>query len=421
MNIIAYLNKLIKKQNQTFCNTALSIEPSLDKAVEQVCKKLNNSFNADLALIFISTNFASDYPRLLPLIKKKLKSRIWLGCSGGGVLGIDIDGKLQANENLPTLSVTLLKLPGSDLIPFHIQHDASLDLDMPSKTWEKYVKVNNLVETSALVFIDPTMDIANDLINTFDCSFPNSNIIGGIAGVNNFSYGSLFFEDNLCKGAVGVLIQGDWKLETLVTKGVKPIGPLIEVEAVNKNVLLKLRDDEDDLVSPIEYLQRIIGDLSEKERELLKKSIFLGVENRNMKITSNGKLLSDTTLVVRDLLGIDPINGAVAVSEVLKVGQKVQFQSRDINISRKEIEIGLEELINSFEDKPLLTVLLTCLGRGKSFYGNNYGDLEYAEKYIGSLPLCGGFFQGEIGKINGNSHLHGYSACWGFFVRNQRK
>ena len=81
--------------------------------------------------------------------------------------------------------------------------------------------------------------------------------------------------------------------------------------------------------------------MSEKERELLKKSIFLGVENRNMKITSNGKLLSDTTLVVRDLLGIDPINGAVAVSEVLKVGQKVQFQSRDINISRKEIEIGL--------------------------------------------------------------------------------
>ena len=421
MNIFSFLNLLSNKKGiEPFCKTAFSQEPSLDNAVEQVCLDLKNSSNCDIAIVFISTNFSSDFTRLLPLLKRRLKATIWLGCAGGGVIGMNQNGLFCESLNKTSLSITLLNLPDTELVPFHITEDSEFDLDNPSKIWSKYLKIENLQNSSALIFIDPSMPNTNDLISTFDFSFPQSNLIGGIAGYHSSSHGSLFFENQVSKGAVGIIIKGAWKVQTLVTKGVKPIGPVLEVESVQKNVLLKLRNNEKS-ASPVEFLQELINELSESERNLLKQSLFLGVENKNLKITNNGKLLSDGTFVVRDLIGIDPSRGAVAVKDLLKVGQKVQFQSRDIDVSRSEVAMGLEKLINELPDKPLLTILLTCLGRSKAFYGDYPGDLDAAKIFIGPSPLCGAFFQGEIGQINGNTHLHGYSACWGLIVRNNEK
>jgi len=228
----------------------------------------------------------------------------------------------------------------------------------------------------------------------------------------------LFYEDKLCSGAIGFLIYGEWEIETLVTKGVKPLGPIIEVHSVEKNVIYKFKENNN-LVSPVEFLQKLIGELSLNERDLLQQSLFLGVENKNLKITNKGELLNEGTFVVRDLLGIDPTNGALAVTERLTVGQKVQFQSRDIEISQKEIELGIENILKKTGEKPILTFLLSCIGRSKSGSGNNYGDLQSANNLLGSIPLCGAFFQGEIGQINGNSYLHSYSSCWGLLVKRK--
>ena len=188
---------------------------------------------------------------------------------------------------------------------------------------------------------------------------------------------------------------------------------------VQKNVIYKVKENNN-LVSPVEFLRNLIGELSLTERDLLQQSLFLGVENKNLKITNKGKLLNDGTFVVRDLLGIDPTNGALAITDKLTVGQRVQFQSRDIEISQQEIELGIQNLLNKTSEKPILTFLLSCIGRSKSGSGNNYGDLQSVNNLLGSIPLCGAFFQGEIGQINGNSHLHSYSSCWGLLVKRKK-
>ncbi len=319
--------------------TALSNDPSLDKAVEEVCLQLKSLSNADVAIVLISSNFASDYPRLLPLLKRKLKYQILIGSSVGGVIGLSKDNSLQENLNVPSLSITLLKLQNSNIIPFQIPENANIDLDNPSKVWKKYIKDTNNIDNSmnfgsAMMFVDPSMRNVDELISAFDFSFPNSNLIGGIATYHPFSYGSLFYEDKLCAGAIGFFINGEWAIETLVTKGVKPLGPILEVHSVQKNIIYKVKENNN-LVSPVEFLQQLIGDLSIKEKDLLQQSLFLGVENNNMKITNKGKLLYNGTFVIRDLLGIDPTNGALAITDKLTVGQKVQFQSRDIEISQK--------------------------------------------------------------------------------------
>ncbi len=424
MNINSLIEFILNRQGtNSFSVSALSNDPSLDKAVEEVCRKLRNSPNADIAIVLISSNFASDYPRLLPLLQRKLKYKMLIGSGVGGVIGFSKNNIICENFNVPSLSITLLKLQNSNIIPFHIPEDVNIDMDNPCKVWKNCLKDftkedHSINFCSAIMFVDPSMRNVDQLIGSFDFSFPKSDLIGGIATYHPFSYGSLFYEDKLCGGAIGFLIYGEWEIETLVTKGVKPLGPILEVQSVQKNIIYKVKENNN-LVSPVEFLQKLIGELSLKEKNLLQQSLFLGVENKNLKITNKGKLLSDGTFVVRDLLGIDPTNGALAITESLTIGQKVQFQSRDIEISQKEIEIGIENILKKTGEKPILTFLLSCIGRNTSSSGNNYEDLQSLNNHLGSIPLCGGFFQGEIGQINGNSHLHSYSSCWGLLVKRK--
>ena len=424
MNINSLFEFILNQQRpDSCCLTALSNDPSLDKAVEEVCLKLKNLTNADIAIVFISSNFASDYPRLLPLLKRKLKYKMLIGSSVKGVIGLNNNNSFNENVDVPSLSITLLNLQNSQIIPFHIPENTNIDLDNPSKVWKNCIKDINKINNgmnfcSAIMFVDPSMGKINELISSFDFSFPKSNLIGGIATYHPFSYGSLFFEDKLCGGATGFIISGEWEIETFVTKGVKPLGPILEVHTVQKNIIYKLKENNK-LISPVGFLQDLIGDLSLNERDLLQQSLLLGVENKNMKITSKGELLYDGTFVVRDLLGIDPTNGALAITDVLTVGQKVQFHSRDIEISQKEIEIGIQNILQKTQEKPILTLLLSCMGRTKTIFGNNYGDVQCVNNLLGSIPLCGAFFQGEIGQINGNSHLHSHSSCWGLLVKRK--
>ena len=425
MNINSLFEFILNRQGpDSFSLTALSNDPSLDKAVEEVCLKLKNSHNADIAIVLISSNFASDYPRLLPLLKRKLKYKMLIGSGVGGVIGLNKNNLLQENFNTPSLSITLLKLKNSNIVPFHIPEDTNIDMDNPGKVWKNCIKDINKIDNSAnfcsaIIFFDPSTRNVDELISSFDFSFPKSNLIGGIATYHPFAYGSLFYEDQLCRGATGFFINGEWGIETLVTKGVKPLGPILEVHSAQKNIIYKVKENNK-LVSPVEFLQKLIGDLSLQERDLLQQSLFLGVENKNMKITNKGKLLYDGTFVVRDLLGIDPTNGALAIADKLTVGQKVQFQSRDNEISQNEIEIGIQNLLQKTGEQPILTLLLSCVGRSKSGSGNYYSDLNSVKNLLGSIPLCGAFFQGEIGQINGNSHLHSYSSCWGLLVKRKK-
>ena len=167
----------------------------------------------------------------------------------------------------------------------------------------------------------------------------------------------------------------------------------------------------------MEFLQQLIKDLSLNEIDLLQQSLFLGLEDKNIKITSKRKLLYDGTFVVIDLLGFDPTNGPLAIKDTLNVGQKVQVQARDIEISQQEIEMGIKNLLKKTGKQPILIFLFSFIGKSKCGSGNNYRDLQTINNLLGSMPLCGAFFQGEIGQINSNSHLHSYSSCLGLIVK----
>lgn len=398
-------------QAQARCRTALSGQTSLDAAVKDVSSQLGNAV-ADLGLVFVSSHFASDLPRLLPLLQTTLKANHWLGCIGGGVVGTGSDGQCHELEQTPALSVSLLNLPGAVLQPFSVSTDKLPDLDGSNQPWHQWLGVDPSQLRSLLVLIDPTSSGINDLISGLDYAFPGTPCLGGIAAPHAAPHGSLLEGDAVTTGAVGVAIGGDWTLEPAVAQGCKPIGPVFAIEKAERNVLMEL-SHEQQRDTPVACLQRVLADLNEQERESVKDSLFLGVERQALRLDPSGVPKPLSAFLVRNLIGVDPRNGAVAVAERIRVGQNVQFQLREAEAARQEARLLLCDARDRCDDPPLMGLLFACLGRGAGLFGAADGDVSIARSVMADLPIAGGFCNGEVGPLAGSTHLHGYTACWG--------
>ena len=411
----------LQRGERPWCRTALAREPSLQDAVENVSRQLAGRGEADLALVFVSTGYASDLPRLLPLLRRRLAARHWLGCAGGGVVGTDAGGDPHEFEQEPALSVTLLRLPGAQLQPFAIDTAALPDLDGPAEPWLQLLGGETAQQPASphamLVFVDPVSPAINDLISGLDYACPGLPKVGGIAGQHSAPHGSLLLGEEVRSGAVGCLIGGAWRLAPVVAQGCRPIGPVFEVEQAQRNVVIEVSFGSERR-SPVAALQAILTELSPTEREQVRNSLFLGVGRSDFSLATGGERAAEQpapAFLVRNLIGVDPRNGAVAVAERMRVGQKVQFQLRDAGTSREEARqlLGRQALATP---EPLAALLFACLGRGRGLYGEADGDVALCREAFATVPVAGVFCNGEIGPIGNTTHLHGYTASWGFLV-----
>jgi small ligand-binding sensory domain FIST len=412
-----------RRDSSAWCRAALARDASLQGAVEAVSRQLAGAGTADLALVFASASFASDLPRLLPLLRQKLQAHHWLGCLGGGVVGTDGEGVAQELEQEPALSVTLLRLPGARLQPFAIDTSALPDLDGPAEPWRALLGTGDGAadpeagggpgdSPSLLVLIDPTTTALNDLISGLDYAYPQAVKVGGVAAPHSARHGSLLFDQEVRGGAVGCLIDGNWRIAPVLAQGCRPIGPIFEVEQAQRNVVIEVSRGGERR-SPVAALQAILSDLTPAERDQVRDSLFLGVARNEFNLS--GAVDGPTRFLVRNLIGVDPRNGAVAVGEAMRVGQKVQFQLRDGEASRTESRQLLADCAEA-EPEPLAALLFACLGRGRGLYGTADGDVNLCREAFASVPISGVFCNGEIGPLAGATHLHGYTASWGFLV-----
>jgi len=282
--------------------------------------------------------------------------------------------------------------------------------------------VNPVHSRSMLLLLDPGCNAITDLVSGLDYAYPGIAKVGGIAVAHNAAHGSLLYGDQVVGGAVGLSIGGRWSLDPVVAQGCRPIGPVFAIEQAQRNVLLELSDG-DHRASPVACLQRVLADLSAEDRELVQHSLFLGVEREelvadamlaglNQGGTSGNR--PERAFLVRNLIGVDPRNGAVAVADRVRAGQNVQFQLREAQASRLEARQLLQTRHDQGSDAaPLMGILFACLGRGNGLFGSPNGDISIARDVFPQLPVAGSFCNGEIGPLGGATHLHGYTACWG--------
>ena len=357
----------------------------------------------DLAVFFVSSHFSEEYDSIPAIIQDKLGARVLFGCSGGGVIG----GGREI-ENRPGCSLTVASLPGVDLAPFYLNGDDLPDLDSGPDSWEGAVGVTAESSPHFLLLLDPFSFPAQDFIQGMDFAFPRSVKVGGMAsGGHRSGENALYLEDRAYRaGAIGLAMRGNLVVDTIVAQGCRPIGQLMCITKSQQNLLLEL-----DGQPPLEVVQRLFSSSSERDREMMQNSLFLGMV---MDDVIEEPQLGD--FLIRNVIGLDSRTGTMAIGETLREGQRVQFHLRDALTSAEELaDLLARHASQEKGSRSQGSLLFSCLGRGEHLYGRPDHDTDLFRDKVGPIPLGGFFCNGEIGPVGSTTFLHGYTSSFGIF------
>lgn len=386
--------------------TAISRQASFEDALLECAKEVREALGpgpVTLALAFVTPHFADFYDRLYRILASSLRSETLLGCSASGVIGGG-----QEIERFPAVTLTAAQLPDVTVCPFHLE-GALPDLDDPPDSWERLVGVEGADEPQFVLLADPFTTRTEMLLAGLDYAFPNSAKIGGMAsGATSAGLNALFLDEEVFNGGtVGAALSGNIVADTVVAQGCRPIGELMRVTSCKENILYELDDRS---VFPV--LEELIANLDERDRNLARTALFLGVVMDEFKEEPGAG-----DFLIRNLIGIDPNSGAVAIGEYLQEGMRVRFHLRDADTSAEDLHAVLTGYETTLERKNAVSgaLLFSCLGRGEHLYKKPNFDTGVFKQHLGDVPVGGFFCNGEIGPVGGTTFLHGYTSSFGLF------
>ncbi len=396
---------------------ALSTRPSLESAIDEVIEQATRQLDApaDVAIVFISSAFASEFSRLMLLLRDRLDAPVMIGGSGGGIVGHPAAQPSRATvevEGEAALGLTLAHLPGVSLQPFHIDSGALPDPDAPPDRWIEMLGVDPSDRPSFILLSEPFATGINDLLQGMDFAYPGAVKVGGLSTTGSAGQCGLFCNyEQYDSGIVGLALSGNIVMDAIVAQGCRPIGKPYRVVQGERNILLQLGDDTTDACdgkTPIEILQHLIRDLSEADQRLAQNSLFIGIAQNEFK-----QDLDQGDFLIRNLIGVDPKLGAIAIGDRVRPGQRIQFHLRDANTSMEDLESLLQHYTERHANGAIGALMFACLGRGEGLYEQSNVDSQLFQHHVGTVSLSGFFCNGEIGPVGDTTFLHGYTSVFG--------
>jgi small ligand-binding sensory domain FIST len=355
----------------------------------------------DLLLVFASPDHAGACERIAASAALRFPRALLAGCTGSGVIG----GAREAEEG-PALSLTAAVLPGVSLSGFRVDPAAPPHSGAGASGWRERVGHPPEARPKFLLLADPFTTDVGGLIDGLDHAYPGAPKVGGLAsgGQGPAENRLLLGKDVHWGGAVGVVFCGDVAVDTLVAQGCRPIGKRMRVTRCQDTLLQEL-----DWQPPLHVVTELYRSLDARDRELMRHSLFLGLELR-----SDAEEHEDGELLVRNVLGADEGSGAMVVGAELRPMTVAQFVLRDPHSAEEELRRMLARQRRS-AGRAEGALLFSCVGRGAGLFGTADHDTGLFEEQLGPAPLGGFFCNGEIGPVGGTTFLHGYRSALAFF------
>jgi FIST C domain/FIST N domain len=180
-----------------------------------------------------------------------------------------------------------------------------------------------------------------------------------------------------------VLDSAQVPLVTGLSQGCTPIGPVHEVSASRGSWLSGL-----DGRPALAVLEEEVGDILARRPGRIGGFIHAALP---VEGSDRGDYL------VRNLLGIDATNGAIALGTALRRGDRLMFVKRDADAARVDLNRMLDDLRTRTQGRPVRGALYhACVARGANLFGPGSAELGMIEEALGPVPLAGFFADGEI-------------------------
>ena len=341
----------------------------------------------DLLVLFAGAAYRQDYPRLLAEAADRTRATEVAGCSASGVIA----GAREVEQEAAVAALAL-RLPSGALLS--VRHVASDEVASSGLAGLPARACHGLV-----VLADPFSTDVGRLIATLERDYPGVPIVGGLAtGFPGAHWTAVFHGAHVAEdGAVVIGLGGSVGLRPIVSQGCEPIGQPWTITDAREHIVRSIggRPAYQVLVDTIQALDpsvrgRVSGNLlvglaMDEYRDEFRRGDFL----------------------IRNLIGIDPSSGAIAVAAQPTIGQTLQFQIRDARAADAELRHMLEGVPGGTSAAALL---FACNGRGAGLFGGPDHDARTVRDLLGPLPLAGLFCNGEIGPVGAATYLHGFTA-----------
>ncbi|MEY4705527.1 MAG: hypothetical protein RL042_1732 [Nitrospirota bacterium] len=375
--------------------TALSRKTDTEAAVRDLADSIRMQIGTtpiDLAVVFFSAHHTAQASLISAMLQGELQAKVCLGCSGEGVIAGP-----EEIETAAALTIWVACLPDVRLTPLQLSVSQLQDqIRMPG--WPE----PGLEDSTFLLLADPFSTPMQEVLSLMTDRYPHGKVVGGLAGGGQDSgENRLLLNDRIFDGGVvGVQLTGPIAVRAVTSQGCRPIGERFVVTRAEGNLIYELGG-----VSALKRLQDVFESLGGSQRRDAHRALHLGIV-----IDEHKSHFERGDFLVRNLIGADQQDGAVAIGDVVQEGQTVQFHLRDAKSASDDLHVLLATDRTKHQNPPLGALLFSCCGRGEGLFGRPHHDSEVVQERLGPIPTAGFFAQGEIGPVGARNFLHGYTA-----------
>ncbi len=354
---------------------------------------------ADWAVVFATVHHFPAFGRMLEIVSAKTGAEKIVGCSGHGVL--TEEGEI---EDAPGIAVLVVSSPSLEVFPFlerplHNRPDEAA-LAIAGKI-RPHLPRSGRPGNDAILLLPDTYHLhPTHFFASLEGEFGGVPLFGGGASEDG-SQGRTyqFYGKNIESNAVvGMLMTGTVSLDMRMTQACRPLGEPRVVTRAEENVIYELGGRP-----ALELFKEAAGEELAANLRRAVTSIFVGLPMQpDQDEIDRGQYL------VRNIMGVDPDSGAIAISDVAKTGQLLTFALREPAGAREDLMRMSSDLQRDRPDASF-GLYFNCMARGRGLYGEPDVDSRTLRESLKGVPVAGFFTGSEIAPIQGKTHLHQYS------------
>jgi small ligand-binding sensory domain FIST len=338
---------------------------------------------ANIGFVYVTDTLDSD----LPLIAEKLKEATgvenWVGTIGFGVM---VAGREYFET--PALVAMLGVLP-EDAFKILPTVEKPGDL-LPDNVMNWAGRANPML---GVVHADPRNAYIGDILNSITDD-TDALLVGGLTASRGKQ---AQIAGGLTEGGVsGVLFGDDVAVVTGLSQACSPVGDIHEVTKARENILIELGGRP-----ALDVFREDIGEVLSRNLDRVGGYIHAALP---ISADENGDDAGD--YLVRNVVGIDPDSGLVAIGERIAEGDRVMFVRRDGPSAAEDLNRMLSDVTGRAGRPARAALYYSCVARGPNLFGPDSEELKSVQTALGAdVPLVGFFANGEISK----NRLYGYT------------
>ncbi len=365
---------------------ASTMESDPSDAAHELASALADA-EGSVGLLYVSETMADGLSELLAVLGARTKVQDWVAAVGHGVVSSDdeIFGRSAA-------SALVMDLPADGYHLFSGGADTGRSLISRHREW-----IQDAAMPLLLTHADPTNretalaiqglpeETGGFLIGGLTAAVPGVSHLAGSAPAGTVS---------------GLMIApAASEIATALTQGCSPISEPHRITAAQGNVLLTL-----DGRPALDVFKEDIGEVLARDLRRCAGYIFAG-------LPVHGSDTRDYT--VRNLVGIDPEAGALAIGDHVEEGDEVLFCRRDRDSAVEDMGRMLDDLDRRVRGRPIRGgIYISCAARGPNQFEEPHREIDLIRERFGTIPLTGFFANGEFSR----DRLYAYTGVLTLFL-----